>query len=311
MRACWLAVLAISVGCRSAERTTLYVDPALAALVSSDAVLVAGVRMESLRATPAYKRWIAGKPLPQLDDLAGRLGVDPRKDLWELLISSDGKQTLTLARGKFGGLGLEPRFEGARRTPYKGYTLIGEERAALVFMNATTVAAGPAPALRALIDRRGRSSRLSPLVEKARTLPAATQLWLVSSDARALAAELPATGNAAPLAKILAMLDAATLAADLRSGIRLEASGLCRTETDARTVHDALRGLIGLARLTTPDDAPELLRAYDGFTVRQDQRAVQLRAEISQDLLDKLIARFQQGGLPVKLPDALRAPRGM
>jgi hypothetical protein len=304
MRGCWVALLALTLGCRSAERSALYIDPALAALVPPDAVMVAGARMESLRATPTYKRWVAGKPQPLLDDLARKLGLDPRKDLWELLVTSDGKQTVALARGKFGVSGLEPRFEGARRTPYKGYTLIGDERAAVVFMNSTTAAAGPAAALRALIDRRGRTRGVSPLIQKARSLPPGAQVWMVSSDARALAAEVPPKGNAAVLAKILSMLETATFAADLRSGLRLEASGMCRTEGDARTLQDALRGLIGLARLSTPDDAPELLRVYDGINLRQDQRSLQLRADISQELLDKLIPRIQQGGLALPRPGA-------
>ncbi|MGB9605159.1 MAG: hypothetical protein ACPL88_04685, partial [Bryobacteraceae bacterium] len=218
------------------------------------------------------------------------------------LVTSDGKHTLALARGKFAPTGMEPKLEGARRMPYKGYTLIGDERASLVFMNSTTAAAGPAPALRALIDRRGRSRGVSPLIAKARTLPAGTQLWLVSSDARALAESLPASGNLAMLARLVAMVESAAAAADLRSGLKLDASATCRSENDAHTLHDAVRGLIGLARLSTPADAPDLLRAWDGFSVRQDQRVVGLRAEIPQDLLDKMIARFQQGGPSLKFP---------
>ncbi|MCS7315510.1 MAG: hypothetical protein NZ554_08565, partial [Bryobacteraceae bacterium] len=180
--ACWMAVAAAVLGCRSAERSQLYVDPALAALVSPEAVMVAGARVESLRGTALYKRWVAGRRVPVLDELAARLGLDPRKDLWELVVASEGGHTVALARGKFSPMGLEPRMEGARRTAYKGYTLIGDERASVVFMNSTTAATGPAAALRALIDRRGRGKGVSPLIQQARALPAGTQIWLVSSD---------------------------------------------------------------------------------------------------------------------------------
>ncbi len=306
----WLALLAAVLGCRSAEKAQLYVDPALAALVPEDAETVAGARVESLRSTPLYKRWVAGKQQPLLDELAKRLGLDLRKDLWELLIASEGEHVWALARGKFGPMGQEPRFQGARRTAYKGYTLIGDEDASLVFMNSTTAAAGPAAALRTLIDRRGRSKGVSPLIQRARALPAATQIWLVSKRTGALAGKLPSRGNLAALAKILATLETATMAADLRSGLRLEATGSCRSEADARMLQDALRGLIGLARLTTPENSPELLRAWDGVTVRSEQRAIEVRAQIPADLLDLLIGRIQQGGLTPSLPSLPGQRRG-
>lgn len=302
MRACWLAVLAAALGCRSAERTHLYVDPALAALVSPEATMVAGARVESLRGTALYKRWVAEKRVPLLDELAARLGLDPRRDLWELMVASEGEHMVALARGKFAPMGREPRFEGARRTAYKGYTLIGDEGASVVFMNSTTAAAGPAAALRAIIDRRGRGRGVSPLIQQARTLPARTQLWLVSSRTGALAQKLPPSGNLAALGKILATLETARVAADLHSGLRLEATGSCRSEQDARTLQDALKGLIGLARLTTPDNAPELLRAWDGVNVRATQRAIEVRAEIPADLLDQLIARFEKRELTPAIP---------
>ncbi len=313
MRAWWGVLMLATLGCRSAERAALRVDPALAALVSSDAVFVAGARLEALRATPFYRKWVAGRPQPWLDRLAERTGLDPRKDLWELLIASDGKQTLALARGKFAPQGLEPRLEGlsARRTPYKGYTLIGEERAALVFMNSTTAAAGPAPSLRALIDRRNRSRGASPLLAKTKEFPAGTQLWMVSAGGAALAEWLPSAGNLANLGKIFSMLESSSAAADLRSGLRLSATGVCRNNDDARTLAEALRGLIGLARLSTPDETPELLRAYDGIGVEQDQRSVRIRAEIAQDLLEKLFERWSRSGLPgaaARLPQP-RAPQ--
>jgi len=297
MRAWVLPLMITALGCSSAERGALRVDPALAALVPSDAVLLAGARMDTLRATPLYRKWVAGKPQPMLDRLAERIGLDPRKDFRELLIASDGNQTLAVARGNF----AERAANNLKHTPrltYKGYTLLGDERAALVFINSSTAAAGPAPALRALLDGRNRRRAPSALLAKAGTLPASTQVWIVSSNTSTLAGELPSSGNLAMLGKILAMLDSFTAAADLRAGLRLSAEGSSPKEADARTICDAVRGLVGLARLNTPDDAPELLRAYDGIRVEQAQRAVRLKAEIAEDLLDALLARFQKGGLP-------------
>lgn len=295
MRAWVLALALTAVGCRSAERGALRVDPTLAAMVSSDTVVLAGARMDALRATPLYRKFVAARPQPMLDRLSARLGLDPRKDLGELLVASDGKATVALARGKFAT--AETRLGDARRLSYKGHTLIGDERAALLFLNASTVAAGPAPALRALIDRRNRNRRPSPLLARAASLPAGVQLWMVASQTAPLAEALPSSGNLAVLAKILAMLESCIVAVDLRSGLHLNADCLSRNENDARTLSDALRGLVGLARLSTPDDAPELLRAYDRVKVEQTQRTIRLKAEIPEDLLEALAAHLEKGRL--------------
>jgi hypothetical protein len=92
---CLLVALA---GCRPKPAPIVLVDPALAILVPPDAVLLAGVRMKQLRES----------------------GIDPRKDVWELLITSDGKDTVVMARGKFSELGMEPKLEreGVRRFAY-------------------------------------------------------------------------------------------------------------------------------------------------------------------------------------------------
>ncbi|MEK7408630.1 MAG: hypothetical protein AAB225_26485, partial [Acidobacteriota bacterium] len=92
-----LSVNLAALGCGSADSGPVRVDPALAALAPADAVFLGGVRMEALRATPVYKRWVENKPQTFLDDFARETGLDPRRDVTELLLASDGKQTLTMA----------------------------------------------------------------------------------------------------------------------------------------------------------------------------------------------------------------------
>jgi len=94
------------------------------------------------------------------------------------------------------------------------------------------------------------------------------------------------------------MLESVTAWADLRSGLQLSASGLCRTDQDARTLSDALRGLVGLGRLSAPPEQPDLLRVYDAIQVDQQQRSLRLSVNLPQDLLDKAVAAFQQPSRP-------------
>ena len=63
--------------------------------------MLSGIRMEAVRATPLYRKMLAQKALPQLDDFARQTGFDPRRDVRELLIASNGNDVLMAARGTF------------------------------------------------------------------------------------------------------------------------------------------------------------------------------------------------------------------
>ena len=54
-------------------------------------------------------------------------------------------------------------------------------------------------------------------------------------------------------------------------------------------IRDAVRGLVGLGRLNTPDNQPDLLKVWDGISVDQQGRSISLRAEMPQELVDRLV----------------------
>jgi hypothetical protein len=95
-----MAVAALLAGC-SREPASVKVDPALAALVPADAVMVAGVRMEAVRSTPFYQKWVGRRQVVDLDKFASETGIDPRQDIGELLFASDGKIGIVFAKGRF------------------------------------------------------------------------------------------------------------------------------------------------------------------------------------------------------------------
>jgi hypothetical protein len=293
-------------GCGTAQTGTERIDPTLVTLVPGDSVFLADVRMDALRATPFYKKWIANRPAAPLDDLARQTGLDLRKDLLELLVVSNGQRTAVLARGKFSVNGAEPHLDrpGVTRTPYKGQTLIGNDQGSVTFLNAGVAVAGRPDAVRWIIDQRGRSSGLPPaLRDKVSQIPAGNQMWLASAGGfGALQKDLPQTGNLANIGKVISMLESVTAAADMRSGLKLAVNGVCRNEQDAKSLSDAVRGLVGIGRLSTPDNQPELLRAYDGIKVEQQQRSVLVNAAIGPELVDSLFGRFSQMQKPRTAP---------
>jgi hypothetical protein len=50
-----------------------------------------------------------------------------------------------------------------------------------------------------------------------------------------------------------------------------------------------VKGVVGLGRLNTPDNRPELLKLYDAIDVQQQQSRAQITAKIPTDLADKFL----------------------
>jgi hypothetical protein len=194
-------------------------------LVPPDTILLAGVRLEPLRATPLYQRYIANRKLPQFEEFVKETGFDPRKDLWEFLIANDGKDTVVMARGHFDEMGLEPKLdrEGAERMSYKGYTLLGDARTAVAFMNSSTAVSGPTAAVRSVIDRRSQAKGGIPqvLMEKVKAIPSTNQIWAVGNvNGRIPMLNFRDNGNLANLNNITPALKIFTTGIDLRTGFK-------------------------------------------------------------------------------------------
>ena len=220
--------------CRPKPSPNIVIDPALITLVPADTIWLAGARMDPIRSTEIYKKYVVNQKIQMLDEFTKKTGLDPRSDLWEFLIAGDGKEVLVMTRGHFSEMGLEPKLniEGAERMSYKGFTMQGDERAAVVFTNSSTAIAGPTSALRRLIDHRSQSDGGPPkwLTERAAAIPSTNQIWFVGSVANQLGKLMPEAGvqgmNAGQFLDALQLL---TLQIDLQTGMKLHADGLCST----------------------------------------------------------------------------------
>jgi hypothetical protein len=265
-------------GCARNPTTDAKVDPGLATLVPADTVLLAGVRVEALEKTPLYQKYLADLRFQPVDDFARQTGVDPRKDLLELLFVSNGKQGVLLGRGKFAS------GESRRGIAYKGFQLIGDEQTAVVFINSSTAAAGETSALRSLIDQRSNShGPPAAMAASMKEIPPESQIWAAYTGSPV---RLGLGGN---MTKVLDSLERAVLFFDLRVGLNGVASGLCSNEQGAQDVEGALKLLIGMGRLNTPASQPDVLRVYDGIRVTREARRVRLSIDEPPDLVKKFV----------------------
>jgi hypothetical protein len=276
------------------------VDNVLARMVPPDAVTLIGMRMQQLQSTPLFQKMVAQQKIPQMDQFARESGFDPRRDVRDLLLASIGQQTVLLARGSF-RLKVP---EKAARFNYHGFVIVSsggvqKSPAGFCILDSTLAAAGPLPVLEAALDqyKSGNRNNAAALLNRARSIPEDYQFWVVTDGNGNLISEnMPGATGGADFGRLFRSLQNVLVEADLRSGLKARAEGDCPSAQDAKSLSDAARGMVGMARLNTPENHSDLLRVWDGFKVEQADRKVTLTVDVAQDLVDELLKLAQSGG---------------
>ncbi|MEJ7605513.1 MAG: hypothetical protein WKF37_04445 [Bryobacteraceae bacterium] len=255
--------------------------------------------MEQLRQTPIFRKYVMPGRLPAEEQFRRATGVDIRSDIWEILVTHNSNDGVVMLRGKFTEMGMEPKLqrEGVQRLGYKGYTMLGDERNAVAFLNPTTAIAGRTPALRQVIDRRNDAAGVPKvLAEKIRQIPSSNQVWFAGDGSGGIPSL--ESGQLAAMLKLLGNVKLVWggIAIDKGLDVKIEAAAL--TEEGAVQLQDAIRGLIGFGRLSTPSDRTELLRLYDTMQVEAASRTVHLKAAIPEGLLEELIRLLSTASEP-------------
>lgn len=269
--------------------TGALVDPALSTLVPADTTILVGLRVEDLMKTPTYQKHLASRAIGPIDDFADEFGLDVRKDLWEVLYISNGKENIVLGRGKFSNE-AEPRINrpGATRTNYRGFTLVGDDKTSVLLMGPTLAGAGDTAGLKRIIDTRDKTNGPpGVLAERMKEIPREAGMWSVFTGAP-IPLPANATANMGNLVKVMNSVESGSIYLDLRSGISGKAVGITPSDKNAKELYDALRGMLGLARMMTDKENSSLQRVYDGIRVTQDGRIVNLYIEEQEDAVNVL-----------------------
>lgn len=148
------------------------VDPQLLNLVMPEAKILAGVNVDQAKTTPfgAYVvSQIQAQGAQHLQQVAALTGFDPRRDLHELLIASNGApgnpSGLILARGNFDASRIQAAglAGGGTTTNYNGVTLLLDPKQthAVAFLDPTLAVAGDVASVKAAIDRQNAPAPLS------------------------------------------------------------------------------------------------------------------------------------------------------
>lgn len=286
-------------GCKR-EPAQARVDAAIAPLLPANTVVLAGIRLDKLQKTPFYERYVTGeKALRLFQDFQQRTGIDIRKDLWEIDIAITPQGQVAFARGKFGGqFGLEPRIDlpNMTRLSHRGYPILATGEAGVTFFNTGVAVLGPVDQLKAVIDNRDKPgesmpSRTLALVD---SIPSRAHFWIVSPELGSLMPKVEAKGMEGNFLRMAQTAGEMRAWADLASGVELEAELVYPDDAMAAQVRDALKALLGILRLKTPNDQPELLQAYSNIFPSSDGKKVKLTAKTPFALIDQAVGRLSR-----------------
>ncbi len=265
-------------------------DPALARAIPSDTIILGSVRMDRARKSPLYQEWQTKLPAAGLDEMKSRFGVDPRTDVDEMVAAYNGKEMLTLLRGRFksGDLAAKLTEAGGQRADHGGKVLVQRGGAGVAFLSDTVAAAGTLPLLQAAIDGKGAGTPAS-LLNGLTSLPADAHALVLTTGGATL--NLPQGTNVGNIDKVLASLQSLSGWANFDQGLRVALRGTATDADAAKRLHTQLRGLIGMGRLSTPDNRPDMLKLFDAIETKQVDKAIEANANVPADLLKRVLAK--------------------
>lgn len=280
-------------------------DPELLSLAMPDTQVVAGINVEQVSLAPLGQFVLALSRQQSdagLQKLIESTGFDPRRDLREILVASNGQPGshvgIFLARGTFN----IPRIveaalaDGATLETYKGVQIIqvkSNKDQGMAFPDATLAIGGDLANVHGAIDRRSAPTAVNSTLAVAVHMASSTEdAWFVSMvppsqlqprgpDAK------PAEGPFAILQKV----QQASGGVKFGANVVLTLRAVSQTPQDASALADVLRSLAGMAQMAAGKEANVtamvgLLRSLD---VSAEGSTTKLSLSIPEQQIEELI----------------------
>jgi hypothetical protein len=143
--------------------------------------------------------------------------------------------------------------------------------------------------LKRVIDLREKSP-LPPaeLLAAAKELPAKDPFWVVS--ALPIDRTLPDVAiGGFRLRSVPVQLDRILGSGNATRGLQLKVMLESRDAKSIEQMSAALRGLIGIGRLSVPEGQPERLRFFDSIQVRGESKGVRVEMDVPEELVETFL----------------------
>jgi hypothetical protein len=275
-------------------------DPQLLNLVMPDAKVLAGVNVEQAKGTQ-FGQFILNQIQTHdadLQKLVTLTGFDPRRDVRELLVASDGtpesKTGLAVAKGNFDiakitALGT---LHGVTTELYNGVTILEDPKAqehGFAFPDSSTVIAGDVASVKGAIDRLKTPQPLpAAVIVKVNQWSNSQDAWGVTTVPPTSLAPMPKNGAANPMQNAFQNVQQAAGGVKFGAQVVLSAEATCDTAQNASTLSDVVKLLVNIAQMQTGAD-PTAAALVKSVTVTASGNVVKVSASLPEDVVQQML----------------------
>lgn len=281
-------------------------DNALLQLIAKDPKVVAGMDVDRAR-NSAFGNKVLGEFKEEDEGFQKFLdatGFDPRRDMREILMVSDGgtkhESTLILVKGLFNTPKIAAflRAEGKASSLYQGVEIWSDgkeenRKGAMAFLNSSTALFGNADMLRSAIDRsKSTTPGISPLLNnRIADWSAKSDAWFITTVPISEAG-VGKSGSNQVMPQGLSVDAVREAAAGVKFGSDLQIAGeaVARSEKDAIALGDVLRFFASMVRLNA--DKPGMdsaIRIADSLQVSTSGNTMRFSLKVPESEWNKII----------------------
>jgi hypothetical protein len=237
-----------------------------------------------------------------MQQLATLTGFDPRKDVNELLVASNGaaKTGLALATGTFdvAAITAAATAHGGVTETYSGVTILEDPKQThgIAFPSGAVVVAGDLADVKAAIDRQSAASTLpAALAVQANQLSGANDAWFICNVAPAsLHPAAPAAGTAAGLENAVKSIQSASGGVKFGTVVTAGVTAQADNAQDASTLASLLQLLVNMAQMQSGAN-PAAATLVSGLTIKATGSTIVLTLSLPEDQFQQLLTPGANG----------------
>jgi hypothetical protein len=296
-------------------------DQQLLSLMMPDAKVLAGVNVDQAKGT-LFGQFVLNQLQTndaEMQKLIDLTGFDPRRDVHELLVASDGKPQsktgLVAAKGSFDipKISALAAQHGVVTELYNGYTILEDPKSqehGIAFLDASTVVAGDLASVKGAIDRQKSPQPLpADVIVNVNYWSSSEDAWGITTVPPTSLAPAGQHQGQSPVQGAVQYVQQAAGGVKFGAQVVFTGTATCDTAQNATTLSDMIKLLINIAQMQTGTD-PTAAELVKSVTVTTSGNVVQTKASLSEETFQQIVQSSKKQMAPrgpARLPEHRQA----
>jgi hypothetical protein len=297
-------------------------DPGLLSLVMPDAKVVSGIQADQTRNSLFGQYLLSHLQASDanLNNFIAQTGFDPRKDVSEIILASNGdsntpqRQGLMLIKGVFdvSRMTAAAQANGGTITTFGGMDIVTypaqnkqQIAHAIAFLDPSTAVLGDVPSVETAIQQRKTNAPpSSSLLDKVAQVSINNDFWFVTlAPISQFAGALPNPNLSSALnGNVLAAINQLSGAVHFGDTVTISVEAVARTDKDAQALADVLNFAASLAQLNSQNNpaSAQIAALLNTLDSRTAGNITTISLAVPEQQLEQLLASARQKGRPMR-----------